>query len=80
MADNAILFKFLVKSIGIQKGILPSFMAKPWKNVCHFHLLDIMTHARQLPGCSGQVGVVPTSHMNEPPLQTRTRIIKDKGW
>lgn len=33
MADNAILFKFLVKSIGMQKGVLPSFMAKPWANV-----------------------------------------------
>ncbi|KAG8835300.1 hypothetical protein FRC17_004344 [Serendipita sp. 399] len=42
MADNAILFKYLVKSIGIKMGILPSFMAKPWGN---------------LPGCSGHVHV-----------------------
>ena len=33
MADNAILFKFLAKSIGIKHGIVPSFMAKPWGNV-----------------------------------------------
>lgn len=33
MADNAILFKFLVKSIGMKYGVLPSFMAKPWGNV-----------------------------------------------
>ncbi|KIM29070.1 hypothetical protein M408DRAFT_68625 [Serendipita vermifera MAFF 305830] len=42
MADNAILFKYLVKSLGMQKGVLPSFMAKPWGN---------------LPGCSGHVHV-----------------------
>jgi glutamine synthetase len=30
MADNAILFKYLAKSIGIKYGIVPSFMAKPW--------------------------------------------------
>ena len=34
MADNAILFKYLVKSMGMKHGILPSFMAKPWGNVC----------------------------------------------
>ena len=33
MADNAILFKFAAKSIGIKYGIIPSFMAKPWGNV-----------------------------------------------
>ena len=33
MADNALLFKYLAKSIGIQHGIVPSFMAKPWGNV-----------------------------------------------
>lgn len=38
MADNAILFKYLVKSVGMKHGILPSFMAKPWGNVCPFHL------------------------------------------
>jgi glutamine synthetase len=43
MADNAILFKFLVKSIGIQKGILPSFMAKPWGNVCLSHIINAET-------------------------------------
>ncbi|KAG8752732.1 hypothetical protein FRC14_006751 [Serendipita sp. 396] len=42
MADNAILFKYLVKSVGMKKGVLPSFMAKPWGN---------------LPGCSGHVHV-----------------------
>jgi glutamine synthetase len=33
MADNAILFKYLAKSIGMKHGVLPSFMAKPWNNV-----------------------------------------------
>jgi len=33
MADNAILYKFLAKSIGLKHGVLPSFMAKPWGNV-----------------------------------------------
>ena len=33
MADNAILFKYLAKSIGIKRGVIPSFMAKPWGNV-----------------------------------------------
>ncbi|SJL00475.1 probable glutamine synthetase [Armillaria ostoyae] len=42
MADNAILFKYLTKSIGMQRGVIPSFMAKPWNN---------------LPGCSGHIHV-----------------------
>jgi glutamine synthetase len=33
MADNAILFKFAAKSLGMKHGVLPSFMAKPWGNV-----------------------------------------------
>ncbi|KAG6862680.1 hypothetical protein C0991_010844, partial [Blastosporella zonata] len=32
MADNAILFKYLAKSIGMRHGVIPSFMAKPWGN------------------------------------------------
>jgi len=42
MADNAILFKYVAKSIGMKRGVVPSFMAKPWGN---------------LPGCSGHVHV-----------------------
>jgi len=42
MADNAILFKFVAKSVGMKYGIIPSFMAKPWEN---------------LPGCSGHIHV-----------------------
>ncbi|KZO97902.1 glutamine synthetase/guanido kinase [Calocera viscosa TUFC12733] len=42
MADNAILFKFLAKSIGMQLGVLPTFMPKPWSG---------------LPGCSGHIHV-----------------------
>ncbi|KAJ7219434.1 hypothetical protein GGX14DRAFT_436187 [Mycena pura] len=42
MADNAILFKYLAKSIGMKRGVIPSFMAKPWGN---------------LPGCSGHIHV-----------------------
>ena len=33
MADNALLYKYLAKSIGMKHGIIPSFMAKPWGNV-----------------------------------------------
>lgn len=33
MGDNAILFKYLAKSVGMKHGIIPSFMAKPWGNV-----------------------------------------------
>ncbi|EIW84954.1 glutamine synthetase guanido kinase [Coniophora puteana RWD-64-598 SS2] len=42
MADNAILYKYVAKSMGMKFGILPSFMAKPWGN---------------LPGCSGHIHV-----------------------
>ncbi|PFH51734.1 hypothetical protein AMATHDRAFT_141939 [Amanita thiersii Skay4041] len=42
MADNAILFKFAAKSLGMKHSVLPSFMAKPWED---------------LPGCSGHVHV-----------------------
>lgn len=33
MADNAVLYKYLAKSLGMKHGVLPSFMAKPWGNV-----------------------------------------------
>ncbi|KAK7054669.1 hypothetical protein VNI00_003132 [Paramarasmius palmivorus] len=36
MADNAILFKYLCKSLGMRHGVIPSFMAKPW--VMHIHV------------------------------------------
>lgn len=42
MADNAVLFKFAAKSLGMKHGVMPSFMAKPWGN---------------LPGCSGHIHV-----------------------
>ncbi|KAF8912106.1 hypothetical protein CPB84DRAFT_1812245 [Gymnopilus junonius] len=42
MADNAILFKYTAKSIGMTHGVIPSFMAKPWGG---------------LPGCSGHIHV-----------------------
>jgi len=42
MADNANLFKYVAKSVGMKNGVLPSFMAKPWGN---------------LPGCSGHIHV-----------------------
>ncbi|KAF5373724.1 hypothetical protein D9758_000723 [Tetrapyrgos nigripes] len=42
VADNAILFKYLTKSLGMKHGVIPSFMAKPWGN---------------LPGCSGHIHV-----------------------
>jgi len=40
MADNTTLFKLTAKSVGMQYGIIPTFMAKPHNN---------------LPGCSGHV-------------------------
>ena len=33
MADNAILFKYIAKSVGMKHGVIPSFMAKPWNGV-----------------------------------------------
>ena len=33
MADSAILFKYVAKSVGMKHGIIPSFMAKPWNGV-----------------------------------------------
>ena len=33
MADNAILFKLVAKSVGMKYGIMPTFMAKPWGDV-----------------------------------------------
>jgi glutamine synthetase len=33
VADNAILFKLLAKTAGMQYGIMPSFMAKPYGDV-----------------------------------------------
>lgn len=39
MADNAQLFKFAAKSIGMKHGIIPSFMAKPWGNVSRVFLV-----------------------------------------
>lgn len=41
MADNALLFKYLAKSVGMKHGVVPSFMAKPWGNVrvIYFYLL-----------------------------------------
>jgi glutamine synthetase len=33
VADGAVLFKLLAKSIGIKYGIIPTFMAKPYSEV-----------------------------------------------
>lgn len=40
MADMAVLYKLLAKSIGIKHGVMPTFMAKPWANLagCSGHL------------------------------------------
>jgi glutamine synthetase len=40
MADNAILFKYTAKSIGMKHGVMPSFMAKPWGDVGFVWLLE----------------------------------------
>ncbi|KAJ9102316.1 hypothetical protein QFC20_005009 [Naganishia adeliensis] len=42
MADNALLFKYLAKCVGMKHGIMPTFMSKPWG---------------ELPGCSGHIHV-----------------------
>jgi glutamine synthetase len=67
MADNAVLFKLLAKSVGIKYGIMPTFMAKPWADVSMLSFFAISTaaywssfHAAlldQLPGCSGHIHV-----------------------
>lgn len=55
MADNAILFKYLAKSVGMQQGVLPSFMAKPWGNVSvtttlviHFYITKVATRVQRV--------------------------------
>lgn len=71
MADNALLFKYLVKSLGMKYGITPSFMAKPWGNVRpSFPSVVILSYTivaiAQLPGCSGFVPncVMPSTTIN----------------
>jgi len=39
MADNAILFKFVAKSVGMKHGITPTFMAKPYSDVSTLPLI-----------------------------------------
>jgi hypothetical protein len=41
MADNALLYKFLAKSMGMKHGVMPSFMAKPWGNVRVFRFVSV---------------------------------------
>ncbi|GAA6059842.1 hypothetical protein JCM10212_003754 [Sporobolomyces blumeae] len=46
MADNAVLFKWIAKTTGLQYGIMPTFMAKPYADQpgcsghCHISLRD----------------------------------------
>jgi hypothetical protein len=40
MADNAILFKLVAKSVGMKYGIIPTFMAKPWGDVSISYLYN----------------------------------------
>lgn len=42
MADNAVLFKLIAKSVGMKHNVMPTFMAKPWQNES---------------GCSGHIHV-----------------------
>ena len=58
MADNAILFKYTAKSVGMKYGVIPSFMAKPWGEVSLLTSLIVVDEPKksrllQLPGCSG---------------------------
>lgn len=51
MADNAILFKYLAKSVGMKHGVIPSFMAKPWGNVRQFRrIVESISHFFAAPG------------------------------
>jgi glutamine synthetase len=45
MADNAVLFKLLAKSVGIKYGIMPTFMAKPWADVSTLSFLAMSAAA-----------------------------------
>ncbi|EKD04501.1 glutamine synthetase [Trichosporon asahii var. asahii CBS 8904] len=54
MADNALLFKLIAKSMGMKHNVLPSFMAKPWENVGTW--ASYLSN-RQLSGCSGHIHV-----------------------
>lgn len=58
MADNALLFKYLVKSIGMKHGIIPSFMAKPWGNVSVSFACVILFFYTNMVVCSSCLGVV----------------------
>lgn len=66
VADNAVLFKLLAKTIGMQYGIIPSFMAKPYADVrlmpffCYFCtamclVLTDLSSPLQMPGTSGHI-------------------------
>jgi hypothetical protein len=52
MADNAVLFKLVAKSVGMKYDIMPTFMAKPWADVSlarpsGVRFLDFLTDAEQ---------------------------------
>jgi hypothetical protein len=55
MADNAILYNFIAKSVGMKRGIMPSFMAKPHGKVSISSLFfrGLITFSLKLPGTSG---------------------------
>ncbi|KAG0338152.1 hypothetical protein BG004_007340 [Podila humilis] len=59
MADMANLFKLSVKQLGIQRGIMPTFMAKPYGDQpgcsghIHFSLRDIATKANIFAAATG---------------------------
>ena len=59
MADNAILFKYLVKSVGMKHSILPSFMAKPWGNVCPFQPQWVIGTLNSRDSFQGAAGTLP---------------------
>lgn len=40
MADNALLFKYLAKCVGMKHGIMPTFMSKPWGDVSRLFFCD----------------------------------------
>jgi glutamine synthetase len=77
MADMASLFKLSVKQLGIQHGIMPTFMAKPYidkpgsSGHLHFSIRDINTKANlfaaSTASASGPGGLIPLGQQMHSP-------------
>lgn len=56
MADNAILFKFVAKTVGMKYGITPTFMAKPYSDVRRPPPLVLCDHSADRGRCRDALG------------------------